>query len=232
MRVPEDVRHVVVAVSAERLADKGVSGVVGGGAAGRAFVWAVGCMASRSAAFTGGGRAMNRAEGRGGQGDEEPRVFAHVVRDVFPTDESGTDEVERVSGVEAGAGCADGGAAVAATDEEAFAGFVSGVVVVQDLAGRGVARGGRAGQVDRVGAAAGGGDLLKPARELRVLCEPDGVAVDFGELTQARRTVEDGTPVSRGDLGGDGGDLPGWAAEAARWLGGGVVSSMGSLLEW
>lgn len=230
--MPEDMRHVVVAVSTERLADQGVSGVVDGGAACRSFVCAVGRTTSRSAAFPGGGRAMNRAEGRSGECDEEPGVFADVVRDVLAADEPGADEVERVSGMEAGAGGTDSGPAVAAADQEVFAGFVSCVVVVQDLAGRGVAHGGRTGQVDRVGAAAGRGDLLKPAGELQVLRKPDGVAVDFGELTQARRTVEDGAPVSRGDLGGDGGDLPGWAAEAARWLGDGVVSSMAFAPWW
>lgn len=226
VRVPEDMCHVVVAVGTERLADQRVGGIVDGGAAGRAFVSALDRTASWPTAFPGGGCAMNRAEGRSGECDEEPRVFAHAVRDVLAAHEPGADEVERVSGVEAGTWGTDSGPAVAAADEEAFAGFVSCVVAVQDLAGRGVARGGRTGQADRVGAAAGSGDLLKPAGELRVLCEPDGVAVDFGELTQARRTVEDGAPVSRGDLGGDGGDLPGWAAEAARWLGGGVMSSM------
>jgi len=63
--------------------------------------------------------------------------------------------------------------------------------------------------------AAGGGDLLQPAWELGVLGEADGVAVCFGKLTQARRSVEGGAPVSRSDLRSDGGDLPGWAAEAA-----------------
>ncbi|MEV8020565.1 hypothetical protein AB0O76_30400 [Streptomyces sp. NPDC086554] len=58
------------------------------------------------------------------------------------------------------------------------------------------------------------------------------VTVCFGELTQARRAVEGGAPVSRGGFRGDGGDLPGWAAEAARSMGGGALSVMGSLLAW
>nr|WP_281157522.1 hypothetical protein [Streptomyces sp. HYC2] len=131
--------------------------------------------------------------------------------------------------MEAGAGRADGCASVAASDEEPFTGLVSGVVVVEDLAGRIVQGGGGAGEVDGVGTAAGGGDLLQPAGELGVSGEADGVAVCFGELTQARRAVEGGAPVSRGVLGlrGDGGDLPGWAAEAARMRVGGVLSFMG-----
>lgn len=122
--------------------------------------------------------------------------------------------------MESGARGADGCASVAAADEEAFAGFGAGVVVVQDLAGRAVQGGGGAGEVDRVGAAAGGSDLLKPTRELRILGEADCVAVCFGELTQARRAVEGGAPVSRGVCRGDGGALSGWAAEAARVRGG------------
>ena len=59
--------------------------------------------------------------------------------------------------------------------------------------------------------------------------ETDGVAVYFGKLTQARRAIEDGAPVSRGVVRGDGGDLPGWAAVAARVMVGGALSVMRSL---
>ncbi|GAA2446741.1 hypothetical protein GCM10010421_42990 [Streptomyces glaucus] len=170
---------------------------------------------------------MDGPEGRSGQGDEEARPVADRCGDVLAAEEAGADEVEGVSGVEAGAGGADGGAPVAAADEEAFTGFGTGVVVVQDLAGCAVDGGGRAGEVDGVGAAAGCGDLGQPAGELRVLGEADGVAVGFGELTQARRAVEGGAPVGRGELRGDGGDLPGWAAEAARWVVGGAPLAMG-----
>ncbi|GGY02509.1 hypothetical protein GCM10010510_55830 [Streptomyces anandii JCM 4720] len=82
--------------------------------------------------------------------------------------------------MEAGAGGADGCPAVAAADEEAFAGFVAGVVLAEDLAGRAVQGGGGAGEVDGVGAAAGSGDLLQPAREVRILGDADGVTVYFG----------------------------------------------------
>jgi hypothetical protein len=159
---------------------------------------------------------VDRAKGRGGQGDEEPGAVTYRLGDVLAAEETRADQMEGVSGVEAGASRADGCAAVAAPDEETFAGFVAGVVVVEDLAGCAVQGGGRAGEVDGVGAAAGCGDLLQPARKLGVLSDSDCVAVCFGELTQARRAVEDGAPVSRGELRGDGGDLPGWAAEAAR----------------
>lgn len=153
--------------------------------------------------------AMDRAEGWSCQGDEEPGPVADCGGYVLAAEEARADEVEGVACVEAGAGRADGCAAVAAADEEAFAGFVAGVVAVEDLAGRAVQDSGGAGEVDGVGASAGSGDLLQPAGELGVLGEADCVTVGFGELTQARRAVEDGAPVSRGEVRGDGGDLPG-----------------------
>ena len=142
-------------------------------------------------------RAVDRSEGRGGQGDEEPGPVADRGGDVLTAEETRTDEVVGVSGMEAGAGRADRGASVAAADQESFAGLVAGVVVVQDLAGRAVQGGGRAGEVDEVGAAAGCGDLLQPARELRVLGDAECVAVCFGELTQARREVNNPATSTR-----------------------------------
>lgn len=171
--------------------------------------------------------AVDGAEGRGGQRDEESGAVADRFGDVLAAKEACADQVERVSSVQARAGRTDGGAAVAAADEETFAGFVAGVVVVKDLAGRTVQGGRGAGEVDGVGAAAGCGYLLQPAGELRVLGDADGITVCFGELTQARRAVENGAPVSRGVLGCDGGGLPGWAAEAARVVVGGALSVTG-----
>ncbi|GAA2299439.1 hypothetical protein SVIO_061980 [Streptomyces violaceusniger] len=169
---------------------------------------------------------MDGAEAGGREGEEEPGPLPYVAGDGFAADESGAHQVEGVARVEAGAGGADGLAAVAAADQEPFAGLIAGVVVVQYLTCARVAGGGGAGEVDRAGAAASSGDLLYPAGEAGVLDEADQVLVNFGELTQARRTVEVGAPVSRGGLGGDGGDLPGWAAAAARMDVDGWVSSM------
>ncbi|GHI07757.1 hypothetical protein Scel_60780 [Streptomyces cellostaticus] len=159
---------------------------------------------------------MHQAKRRSSEGDEQSGTMADGVGDILAAEEAGADEVVGVSGMEAGAGRTDGCAAVAAADEEAFAGLVAGVVVVEDLAGRAVHCGGGAGEVDGMGATAGGDDLLQQAGKLGVLCETDCVAICFGKLTQARRAVEDGAPVSRCVLRGDGGDLPGWAAEAAQ----------------
>ncbi|GAA0931091.1 hypothetical protein GCM10009575_035690 [Streptomyces rhizosphaericus] len=172
-------------------------------------VIALSAVASRSAALPASGDVMDGAEAGGREGEEESGPFAYVRRDGLASDESDPDEVEGVAGVEAGAGGADGLAAVAAADQEPFARLIAGVVVVQYLTCERVAGGGGAGELDRVSAAAGSGDLLYPAVEAGVLDEADQVLVNFGELTQARRTVEMGAPVSRGGLGGDGGDLPG-----------------------
>jgi len=169
---------------------------------------------------------VDRAEGRGSQGDEEPGPLANCDGDVLAADQARADKVEGVACVESGARGADGGASVAAADGELFSRLVTGVVAVQNLAGRPVQSGGRAGQMDGVSASADGGDLFQPAGELGVLGDADCVAVCFGELAQARRAVEGGAPVSRGELGCDGGDLPGWAAEAARVMVGGAQSVM------
>lgn len=166
---------------------------------------------------------VDRPEGRGGEGDEQAGPGADSGGDVLAAEEARADEVEGVACVEPGAGRADGRAAVAAADEEAFAGFAAGVVVAEYLAGCPIQDGGGAGQVDGVGAAASCGDLVQPAAEVGVLGDADCVAVCFGELTQARRAVEGGAPVSRGELRSDGGDLPRWAAVAARIVGGAPV---------
>lgn len=222
--VPQHVARVVVAVGTQRLADQGIRHVVDGPAAERASVVALGPVAAGAAALPG---TVHGPEGRGGQGDEEPGAVSDRCRDVLAAEEARADEMEGIPGVEARARCADGRASVAAADEEPFAGFGAGVVVLDDLAGCAVQGGGRAGEVDGVGAASDCGDLLQPAGELGILGDADRVSVCFGELAQARRAVEGGAPVSRGELGCDGGDLPGWAAEAARVMVGGALSFMG-----
>jgi hypothetical protein len=204
--VPEDVFGVVVAVRAEVLADDRGFRAMSGAAAEGTAVFAGPAVAAGAAAVP---DTVDRAEGRGGQGDEEPGTAADRQGDVLAADQARADEVERVACVEARARCADGRASVAAADEEPFAEFGAGVVVVEDLAGCAVQGGGRAGEVDGVGTAAGGRDLFQPAYELGILGDAYGITVCFGELTQARRTVEGGAPVSRGELGCDGGDLPG-----------------------
>jgi hypothetical protein len=155
--VPEDVCRVVVAVDAEGLADEGIVCVVGGAAAEGPTVLAPSAVATRAAAFS---SAMYGPERWGGEGDEEPGSVADRGGDVLAAEEARADEVEGVARVESGAGGADGRASVAAADEEPFAGFVAGVVVVEDFAGCRVVCRRRSGQVDRVGTAARGRDLV------------------------------------------------------------------------
>jgi hypothetical protein len=51
--------------------------------------------------------------------------------------------------------------------------------------------GGVPGEVDGVGAAADGLDLLQPAREARFMDEPDEVALGRGETAQPLSLVKD-----------------------------------------
>jgi hypothetical protein len=64
--------------------------------------------------------------------------------------------------------------------------------------------------------AAYGSDSFQPPGERRIGCHADQVLVSDAQLTQARRAVERGAPVSSCLIGTDGGDLPGQAAGAAR----------------
>lgn len=81
VRVPEHVGCVVVAVRAERLADGGRVRGVDGSAAEGAPVFAGGAVAAGTASVVSG--AVDRAEGGGGQGDEEPGAVADVGGDVL-----------------------------------------------------------------------------------------------------------------------------------------------------
>lgn len=164
--VPQDVSGVVVAVGAQWLADaRGVRGMDGAAPEGPP-VLAGSADAAGTAVFPG---PVDGAEGRGGQGDEEPGPMADCLGDVLAAQQARADEVEGVPGVETGAGGADVRPAVAAADKETFPRFGAGVVVLEDLAGCAVQGGGGAGEVDGVGAPARCADLLQPARELRIL---------------------------------------------------------------
>jgi hypothetical protein len=139
VRVPQYVAGVVVAVRAERLADEGIGRVVNGAAAEGTAVLAGAAIAARSAQLP---SPVDRPEGRGGEGDEQTGPGAHGGGDVLASEETRADEVEGVARVEPGAGRTDGYAAVAAADQEAFAGFTAGVVVLEDLSGCPVQDGG------------------------------------------------------------------------------------------
>lgn len=103
--MPEHVGRVVVAVGTEGLADVASIRSVDRTAATGLPVFASAAVAAGAACLPG---AVNGAEGRGGQGDEEPGSVADRWRDVLAAEEARADEVEGVSGVEAGAGRANG----------------------------------------------------------------------------------------------------------------------------
>lgn len=132
MCVPQHVADVVVTVGAQRLADNRRVLVVDVAAADGTRVFAGSAVAAGATPVT---VAVNRPEGWGGEGDEETRPVADCGGDVLAAEQACADQMEGVAGVETGAGRADGCASVAAADEEAFAGFVAGVVVVEDLTG-------------------------------------------------------------------------------------------------
>jgi hypothetical protein len=176
VRVPQHVARVVVALGAQRSSDGGIVRAVHGAAAKGAAVFAHPTVAAAPALLSG---PVHGAEGRGGQGHEEPRAVPDRGWDVLAAEEACANEVKGVARMEAGACRADGCAAVAAADEEAFTWFVPGVVVVENFPRCGVQGRSRAGQVDGVCAATGSGDLVQPARELRVLGETNCVTVRF-----------------------------------------------------
>jgi hypothetical protein len=176
VRVPQHVARVVVALGAQRSSDGGIVRAVHGAAAKGAAVFAHPTVAAGPALLSG---PVHGAEGRGGQGHEEPRAVPDRGGDVLAAEEACANEVKGVARMKAGACRADGCAAVAAADEEAFTWFVPGVVVVENFPRCGVQGRSRAGQVDGVCAATGSGDLVQPARELRVLGETNCVTVRF-----------------------------------------------------
>lgn len=110
--LPHDVSGVVVAARAQRGADDSLVVVATAALGGPvAAPWAPGL---RSAAGLSRRRAMDRAEARSGERHEEQRVVADVLGHLLATSDTRTKHLEGVGGVEARAGGAHGGAAVAA----------------------------------------------------------------------------------------------------------------------
>jgi hypothetical protein len=118
---------------------------------------------------------VDGAEGRGGEGDEDPGVGADGVGHSLAAGQAGADEVVGVGGAEAGAGRAAGGAAVAARGEQAARGLVGCGVGAHHLAGRGVDDGALACQADGFGATAEAFDLLLCAVEVGVVDQVEQV---------------------------------------------------------
>jgi hypothetical protein len=90
-----------------------------------------------------------------------------AVGDALAAVQAGPHQLVGVGPVDGGAGRAARLAPVPAGGQQHRVGLVGGVVDLADLAGCPVDVHGPTGQADRVGAVAGGGDLLLPAAELR-----------------------------------------------------------------
>jgi hypothetical protein len=169
-RVPQDQALGVEAVEAQRRTQGGIVGAVPNPAAGRAAMRAAlvavagPTRASLAAALSAG---VDRAEAGGGEGDEQPRVGADGGGDSLAAVQTGPHQLVGVGPVSGGTRGAARLAPVAAGSQEHRVGLVGGVVDLADLAGGPVDVHGATGQADRVGAVAGGGDLLLPAAELR-----------------------------------------------------------------
>jgi hypothetical protein len=90
----------------------------------------------------------------------------HRVGDALAADDSGPDEVEGVRGVDAGAGGAVGGSAVATADMQDAEGFLIRRVRPEDLTRNRVDGLGVASQPDRLGAVADSGGGGGPGVEI------------------------------------------------------------------
>lgn len=130
-------------------------------------------VASRPTACAIAGDSVHCPEGRGGERDEETRMLGHGRRGAFTAEESGTDKLEGVACMEAGARRADGFPAVAASDGKAATRLVGCVVVVQHGPGGRVDGGCVSGEVNGAGASSGGFDLFEPAAEAGLVGQAD-----------------------------------------------------------
>ena len=217
--VPDDVRGVVVAVQADRPAQRGVVLGVPGGAdqparrAGRRL---------RSRRIRQGATfpvrrftlpGVDGPEGGRGEGGEHGRMGGDGGGDAFAAGEAGADELVGVGAVGLRAGWADAGAAVAAGHVEHPVGHVGdGVAGVEDAAG-GLLDGVQLpGEPDGADAAAGVGGVGEPAVVVRV--SRPGAAAGHGgpRPTGARARRRGGVGVAERELPGGGGRTGGGRA--------------------
>ena len=186
-RVPQDQALGVEAVQAQRPAQRGIVGPMADPAADRAAMRAAlvpvaGPAGAPLAAPLPAG--VDRAEAGGGEGDEQAGMGRRCCRGRPCRRQAGPDELVGVGPVGRGTGRAARLAPVPAGGQQHRVRLVGGVVDLADLAGGLVDVHGAAGQADRMGAMAGGGDLLLPTTELRPGGPGDQV---LGEQPQRRR---------------------------------------------
>ena len=126
----------------------------GCGLAGAAGLVGAGVLADRA--------GVDRAEGRGGEGDEHGRVGGDGRGDALAADEPGADEVVGVAAVGLGAAGAGGGAPVAARLVDHPVRHADRGDGAQELAGGGVDVADVAAQPDGAGAGGGVPDVIEP----------------------------------------------------------------------
>ena len=97
-------------------------------------------------------------------------MIADRVWYALASGQASEDQVVGVPAIDVRAGWASGGAPVAAGGEQVAGGFVVGGVLVDDFAGGGVDGQPSALEADWLGASAGRGDHLPPAREVGLCC--------------------------------------------------------------
>ena len=173
--VPDHVGGVVVAVRAQRLAEFGVLVAVPGEAGGGAAVFAGGGVAAGVAGAGAAGAAglagagvladragVDRAERRGGKGDEDGGVGGHGRGDAFAAGEPGADELVGVTPVGLGAARAGGGTPVAARLVDHAVRHADRGDGAQELAGGRVDVLDVAAQPDGAGTGGGVPDVIEP----------------------------------------------------------------------
>ena len=170
--LPHEVVAVAVAVGADRLPEQRVVLVVSQVAPLGLAVRAELAFAARVTGLPAAG-AVHRAEGRGGESEEDQRIVCHGLGDVLAALDAAADHLEGVAGVQAGAGRADGFATVAAALEQDAEGLVGGAEDAQHLARVRVDASGGTGQTDGMGAVA---DVRGSRCEL-----VEGAVLDAGE---------------------------------------------------
>jgi hypothetical protein len=173
--VPYHVGGVVVAVRAQRLSEPGIIAGVPGEACGGTAMFAFGRVAASVAglglaAAAGLVRAgvladragVDRAEGRGGEGDEYCRVSGDVRGDAFAADQPGADDVVGIAAVGLGAAGARGGSPVSAGLVDRPVRHADRGDGAQQFAGYGVDVLDVAVQPDGAGACRGRPDVIEP----------------------------------------------------------------------
>ncbi len=154
--VPHDQAGGVVAVGADRGAQKRVVvGVDEVAAAGPAVWAAAGVGPADLGGAVVGAAGVHRAEAGCGDGDEQARVGGDRFGDVQAAGDAGVDDLPGVPGVEVGAGRAGGGPPVPAGNENRSVRQGRGIHDAADFTGGPVGLVNCSGQADWVGAAAG-----------------------------------------------------------------------------